>query len=38
MNYILLLTSVLVEVGKAVTYNVFSKDRKRSSGDYHLMK
>lgn len=37
INYVLLLISVLVEVGKAVTYNVFSKDRKRSSGDYHLM-
>lgn len=37
INYILLLTSVLVEVGKAVTYNVFSKDRERSSGDFHLM-
>ena len=37
INYILLLISVLVEVGKAVAYNIFSKDRKRSGGDFHLM-
>lgn len=36
-NYILLLISVLVEVGKAVTYNIFSKDKKGNPADLHLM-
>lgn len=37
MNYVLLFISVLVEVGKAVTYNVFSKGRKGNPSDIHLM-
>ncbi len=36
-NYILLLISILVEVGKAVTYNIFSKGRKGNPADIHLM-
>ncbi|MBQ2915541.1 MAG: hypothetical protein IJE51_01995 [Clostridia bacterium] len=36
-NYILLLISILVEVGKAVTYNIFSKDKKGNPSDLHMM-